>query len=863
MEIKDSQIKAQVANFKASVAADLYSTDDIVDLSAIGDGIDKNSFELAALDTLLARGPIAVAELADALISHPRLYGVLCALLSINSLIELEDGRRLPAPTNPPREAQSAGMVAEVLLELGLGQLLKGIKEIRPIYQVVMVAADAPRRRFRAESRLSDRIKRLVIDSLNNAATDSTHLYGITPTSTLPLSARRIVQYVVAVDGKPKVAIATTFQSHSGGRQTRDMSSLYPSVQATLRAAGLNLVLIADGQGMRALSDRVLTELLKSVPYTMSLAQAHQGGLTTALVELAELQDEPSLDTSAVHKLIQSAIEYGMPATAASLPVSDAIARLALASFASANSGLDLVLSPAGTSLTWRRDALIARLRALRENFNIAEARGALADLLGAIEVDNLHTPQEAISLYSLADDAVLSSAFAVGAYAGATDAQSLRRFVRAALQVAPKSRIAILLVSSTLGDAEVRSVRDAQAFLPVTVVVFDIESCLAIARSRDAPRDRLRILMLDQTDLTKISPFVVRGVTPARVFFGREEEEATLISTLSTNSVALLGGRRIGKTSLMQHSSRRLASANLRPFFGDCQVVRTWADFGSMAARNWGCKVPEVFKPEHLFGLVDELKGNSDVPIVIFLDEIDQLLDWDTSHSIDEVPEAFFRACRSISQQGLAQFVFSGERTIALRIWDAGSPHWNFCRPLMLRQLTRHAAKALVVEPLEALGVRIDDAEELVNVCWDSTDGHPELLQFLGDKIVSKVNGRDRTDVYASSMYVLDITNQFEYAEQYLETYWGQATALERVISVFLLSGSKTVAEISGRLDDVVPSNMSSSVPNALRMLELYGIAEQFDGGYRLRSLWFSTALSYYGGSAAVVKRYIDNIIS
>jgi hypothetical protein len=114
---------------------------------------------------------------------------------------------------------------------------------------------------------------------------------------------------------------------------------------------------------------------------------------------------------------------------------------------------------------------------------------------------------------------------------------------------------------------------RDVQRFLPVTIIVVDIDTCVAMSQSREPARQRLRALMLEQTDLTKLSPFVVRGVTPSRVFFGREEEEAALLSTLPTNSVALLGARRIGKTSLMRHCFGRLQAADLRPFFGDCQV--------------------------------------------------------------------------------------------------------------------------------------------------------------------------------------------------------------------------------------------------------------------------------------------------
>jgi len=286
-----------------------------------------------------------------------------------------------------------------------------------------------------------------------------------------------------------------------------------------------------------------------------------------------------------------------------------------------------------------------------------------------------------------------------------------------------------------------------------------------------------------------------------------------------------------------MRHSFSRLEAANLRPFFGDCQVVRTWADFGEMASRNWNVKLPRDFKPQHLFEMVDRLRDPSGRPSVLLLDEIDQLLDWDKVHSEDEVPEAFFRACRSISQQGIAQFVFSGERMIANRMWDAASPHWNFCRPVMLRQLTQSAAASLMAKPLEDLGVRIEDRQEFLRSCWDTTNGHPELLQLLGDRIVNLLNQRDRADVFTSPADILYITGQFEYAEQYLETYWGQATPLERVLSILLIDGQKTIEQMITTAGSIVRTDQIQDLRTALHMLELYGIAEQSESGYQLRA--------------------------
>src|SRR5207248_4822981 len=107
-------------------------------------------------------------------------------------------------------------------------------------------------------------------------------------------------------------------------------------------------------------------------------------------------------------------------------------------------------------------------------------------------------------------------------------------------------------------------------------VIILSVTQLLHLAQSSSPPRDAFLSIVLDQSDLTKVSPFVLSSVTPARIFVGRDAERATLLATLATNSVAVLGGRRIGKTSLMKHVTAALESADFEPFFADCQAVKT-----------------------------------------------------------------------------------------------------------------------------------------------------------------------------------------------------------------------------------------------------------------------------------------------
>jgi hypothetical protein len=244
-------------------------------------------------------------------------------------------------------------------------------------------------------------------------------------------------------------------------------------------------------------------------------------------------------------------------------------------------------------------------------------------------------------------------------------------------------------------------------------------------------------------------------------MFYGRETEAATVLGTIATNSVAILGSRRIGKTSLMRRVQFDLEDSNFRAFFGDCQTVRTWQDFATLARSDWDVVLPAEFEPRHLWDLVEQLRSTRDHSIVLLLDEIDQLLDWDRSHSETSVPEAFFRACRSISQAGSAPFVFSGERIIANRIWDPQSPHWNFCRPLDLTQLTQEAATSLLVRPLRGMNIKIIDELKFGIKAWERTNGHPQIAQFVGDRLVRLLDERaDRRELSLSAEEIEQVTD-------------------------------------------------------------------------------------------------------
>jgi hypothetical protein len=521
---------------------------------------------------------------------------------------------------------------------------------------------------------------------------------------------------------------------------------------------------------------------------------------------------------------------------------------LALARYAETHKELNLSLSPEGDELRWKNPGALLRARSLTEQFDPRRALDVFVSLVVSTARNISEQDGEVRAAISIPEIPPFTGRLHVTASTRELSGDMTRDIGLRSMEDAPGSSVAILLTQLELSEHELEARRKSQAVLPVNVILVSPTMLVDMAKSA-SPLTKLVDAILDQSDLTKVSPFILSNPTPTRMFYGRDTEAATVLGTIATNSVAILGSRRIGKTSLMRRVQSDLAGSNFRPFFGDCQTVRTWQDFATLARSDWGVELPPEFEPRHLSDLVKQLGARRDGNVVLLLDEIDQLLEWDRSHSEDSVPEAFFRACRSISQAGSAQFVFSGERTIANRIWDPQSPHWNFCRPLDLMQLTKDAATSLLIRPLQAMNIRIIDEVEFGDKAWEHTNGHPQIAQFLGDRLVRLLDERDdRRELSLGVEEIRQVTDTYEFAEHYLNTYWGQAKPLEKAISLLVGGKAMSAAEVRLALRRQGSRSTDDELMSALRMLKLFGILTEDADVFSLRAEWFPGALAYFG---------------
>ena len=791
----------------------------------------------------------------EALGSALRVPGVLAVvrhLLVTPSAVGFSDGREIPMAM--PLDQQAAEEVATLLLDIGLPRILPPGSSVKDLLRLGAIALDSRRRGFRRRDSVEAEVLSLLRKAIKIVRDTRDIEVKILPPGQWPTVARGRVENVLAVDGRPVAAVATFFAAQTGGRQQRTLMGTYPELQRDFDELPLFLVLILDGRGVKEAPTYVLQHLVRSVAVCMSRDEARRGALAAALAAAADRGGSRLGRRVAVDTLLTSALGQAREVRAELLPVARAEAVLALAEYKASHPDLALELDPNGV-LAWSRPRQVEQAQDLHDRFEPQDAVNLLIGLLGMRRIREIDSEPDLTVVVAEAGaaDPVLPHRLVIAGAATAPERDLFQIVARLNRQNASGSLAALLVPERGTSAALLASLQRQSA---TNVIVIDSDALLDLA-GHISPRDAFVREVLRQADLTKANPFNPTGATPPQMFFGREEEEATLLATLHANSAALIGGRRIGKTSLLHHAVASMKDAGWNPFYADCQAVGDWADFREHVGPRWSVNLPTEFHASHLNLLIDQLSVRSTGKLVMVLDEVDNLLKWDQYEDEGRVGEAFFRACRALSQEGRAQFVFSGERLIATKLWDPSSPHWNFCRPLPIRQLTNRASSSLLTVPLEFLGVGLVPLPDAIAVAWYHTSGHPQILQELGTRLVHALNARppDRRSV-VDPRTIEGIVTSSEFARHYVETYWGQATTLEKLVSV-LLADQETIDmhQLRSLLTGLCISHDAAQLSAALRMLSLYGVIEDASDAIALRALYLPQALASLGGSDALVR--------
>jgi hypothetical protein len=356
---------------------------------------------------------------------------------------------------------------------------------------------------------------------------------------------------------------------------------------------------------------------------------------------------------------------------------------------------------------------------------------------------------------------------------------------------------------------------------------------------ARDAGK-RLVEILLQQVDLTVVSPYVTSGPVPENMFFGREHELKTITRKIGDTSFALIGGRKIGKTSTLVKVYRLLSDSQdvSRALYLDCQSVATPDAFFEAANTLWQI-YPPIRSPEDFRRyIVGNDKRKQDGPAVVLLDEVDSLITYDQEHG-----QTLFSTFRALSQERRCRFVFCGERVLYNQLHSADSPLFNFCDVIHLGYLREPAARRIISEPMQTMGIAIQNPAEVVSEVITLSSCHPNLVQYLCQQLILEANSRHSRLVTPADLRQVRHSSIFH--EYFLEVTWGNTTALEQAITL-LIADQETVSfgeiqEIVARSGFAVPQEQ---LEKAIAGLRLYSILLKEGQRFRFASAAFASVV-------------------
>lgn len=666
-------------------------------------------------------------------------------------------------------------------------------------------------------------------------------------------SISRNFDFIVNYRTEPVIAVVSIFQTSSGGRQQEIFRGL-PDLQDSLADDGVVLLVVADGPGFRGMSG-VVEEVAPNIEYLANLEILQESYIAHVYDQAIAIREgkisRESRSFAARARVAEIALTTGRPVTPDILDLDPARMEGFLLRFRATHE--DFALSSESRSEIEPENAgAIAEVLRLLEDLGRGETAGvfSLAELLSdhlGFGLEHLEDTSGQLMFGFRVKGAQLRLPDPLPVFFMAPSdrnglADQLEQIDNALSRGKNISRIAMLIEPND-PEASRSIVAEFSRQDRSQLAVVDQEGLVRhFLLNRNAARRHFFELITSQVDLTIVSPFISEGPTPSRMFFGRELEIRRIIEQHRNQSFAIIGGRKSGKTSLLQRL-RELIPQRSKVTYLDCQAHPDRVDFLSFLqsgakAESGGPGRADLASTEAI--LRDYLhKEFGESPGVILLDEVDDLFLADST--ADQYPHVLSRALRSMSQSKIATIVATGERSLFELTRDPASPHWNFCTPMQIGPLDQEASRQLIGAPLRELGISV--GRDAVDLLLDRSAQHPNLLQYIGDALVHHLAplagsgevlnvGTEQVDAVATSP---------DYRRRFVVTFLSQATPMERLISIELEYPNRISPEaLRDRLQQRGIEVGADALIRGLEFLELYSIAVETNEGYQFRTETF-----------------------
>ena len=246
-------------------------------------------------------------------------------------------------------------------------------------------------------------------------------------------------------------------------------------------------------------------------------------------------------------------------------------------------------------------------------------------------------------------------------------------------------------------------------------------------------PSEILARLIASQIKVTRISPFQTRGgVNKESVFFGRTQLLAEITQREPANYL-LIGGRQLGKSSLLKELERRYKTdPNVECHY----VVLSSAEISSHLSRAFD--LPPDTKFSALFEHIQHAKNGK--RFLFLVDEADSFVEEEARNGYVTLHQF-----RSLSEAGLCHFILAGFWGLyRAATVDYQSPIKNFGETLSIGALEADACYELATQPMQLLNIRYE-SEELIQTLIHETGQRANLIAIACNELLQGLDMQER----------------------------------------------------------------------------------------------------------------------
>ncbi len=237
--------------------------------------------------------------------------------------------------------------------------------------------------------------------------------------------------------------------------------------------------------------------------------------------------------------------------------------------------------------------------------------------------------------------------------------------------------------------------------------------------------------ILAECLEFSSISPYQTSGgIQKEMDFFGRIEIVRD-IKMNSNKNYMIVGGRQLGKSSILRKLYRSYASSTSV----DCRFInmeRMKGDIVLAMAKNFG-----MAKNSNLDDVLAYII-KADKKMLLLIDEVDEFIEPEVKKEYE-----ILKALKNLAEEGKANFVLAGYWTLYQYVTaDYQSPLYNFGELIVLEGLEKKACKELMLEPMRRIGVSYEDEtvlDEVISACGQRAN----LIATICDGVLKKLDSK------------------------------------------------------------------------------------------------------------------------